>query len=322
MPDRSDATWVIGAVGIGENEYRVERVPSWAVPGAKAILLYKDLVELRTVSDIDGADPYHITFEEENTVAWPDRTRIAPAVYGRLADDQSAQQFASGTAEMTLSFEAAPGFETVVEPGEPEEMFNGREVFLEKANWANGRDVNFLNPREVVDYGFGRIRVVQPIKFVATMRTADYLAKTAEQARRVLDFFKRQKGRRGEFYAPSDSADIEAYSITGSTIRVRGEDFANAYGDDPVNKAVSLRLLDGTRLFRLVDSITPSGHYSDILLTESLSGVTAADVEIISWLPVLRNGSDTLTIEWNNDEVAEMRLTFLTLEALEVEEVE
>lgn len=306
-----------GTMAAAGHTLPVAEVPDWAVAGAKVALVEGDRVLERTISSTVGG----LTFVEAAPSAWGKGTRAAPLRQGRIPPSVQVMQHIPSIAEATIQFDVDPASEPAREPVAAETTFNGREVFVEIANWGSPRDVTFSHPYSPVDYGRGKIKVFQPVPFSSEIRTADYLATTQAEAYRLIDFFHRHKGRRGEFYCPSDSADIQlADSTSNAFLFVDGTLTAEAYGASAAHKAVSFRLKDGTRFYRTVVAVTAQGAQSRIQLNAAVPGVLNPDeVEVISWMPVLRNATDDLTVEWVTDQVARMRFTYQSLQALAAE---
>ena len=159
-----------------------------------------------------------------------------------------------------------------------------------------------------------------PSEYNARLLAADYTGR-APEARRILNFFLRQKGRRGEFYVPSDTADVPLAAATGNAfLYVDGQEFAAAWADHPVNRAVAFKMRDGTRFYRQVVAITVQGEQSRVQLDQAVPYyLSPADVEVISWLPVMRLASDELIIEWLTTNAIRARLTYRTLKAAPAE---
>lgn len=313
LPEVTAGVRSTSAMGVSGNNFAVATIPYWAAAGATAVLIDGDRAELRTVS---GAASGVITFAEPAVTPWPVHTRICPALSATLADSLNGSQLATNLEEITLTFEVDPGSERPRDPAEPEVMWNGREVFLARANWGDARDVSFTRDMRRVDFG-KRVKIVLPTSFPVTTRTADYIGHTPEEAQRYLDFFLRHKGRRGEFYCPSDSDDVRLAAPTGNAFMfVDGVTFAAQYANDSVNRALSFRMKSGARFYRTVTAITVQGAQSRIQLGQALPSFThPEDVEVISWLPVLRHASDNLTIEWLTDSVTKVRFNYLSLPA-------
>jgi hypothetical protein len=168
----------------------------------------------------------------------------------------------------------------------------------------------------MVDFGFGRVAAFQPDAFPTTIRAVDFVFKSKAEAERLLKFFERCKGQRGEFYAPTDQPDIvmaQSSPAFASYLVGYGPDL-RTYNGDPVHAAISVKMNDGRRFYRKVTSIVADGPHSRINLQGTLPYTVSPDnMEVISWLPVMRNATDDATFEWLTDEAGQVRFMFRSL---------
>lgn len=294
----------------------VDSVPSWIKADATVILIAGERVEGRTISSVAGSA---ITFEESSATPWPDDTIVAPGVISRAAAEQQTSHIVRGKNEGSFTFQVEPCVEFEDFDDDPEATWNGREVFIRSCNWAEAQDLTFLHDTQVVDYGYGKTATFQPVAYGTEKRTADILATTYEEAESVVAFYRRMRGMLGEFYAPTDEADIlitGLVNIGATTITVPGTTLADNYGMSTVFKAISVKMNDGRRFYRGVEKVEVVSGNSRITLTAAVPySLTPSTVEVISWLPVMRLASDELTVVWTTHSVATIRLNFMTLEA-------
>lgn len=300
--------------------FLIGEVPAWLSEDEQVVLAYGDRAELRTVASTGSLA---VTFVEANSVAWPAGTRVCRALFGRLNDSIRLRQVTAGVLDGRISFDVEPGSETAFYPPEASVTWNGREVFLEPSNWANAHDLTFTRDVQQVDYNRGVVTTYLPVAFGTQARAADFLGRSPENVARIVNFFLRMGGRQGEFYAPTDEPDmvLAQNAASGVTIvRMLGTDLAAAYADDAVHQAICVLMTDGRRFYRTVETLVMEGGNSKLTLGSALPyAITPATVANICWLPVMRLGSDELTIEWLSDQVAQARLIFQTLEALPAE---
>jgi hypothetical protein len=255
---------------------------------------------------------------------WPVGTLVCPMLIGRLATDSTMQNLVPGLVEGRVQFDVDPGTEIPETGGVAPLVWNGREVFLPRINWEQAQDLQFVHPTETVDYAQGRIAVFQPIPFGTRIRSADMLRASAAEAEAVLAFFLRCRGQQGEFYMPTDEPDIlpqaAILGLGANSIFVNGTSLADAYAGDKVNKALCVKMRDGTRGYCRVSQVRVSGTSTQVILADPLPfRVVVADLSAISWMPVCRLASDSMTISWLTDQVVRMRLVIRTLEDLPAE---
>lgn len=291
-------------------------VPAWILPGATAILLDGEQAVSGTILSRAGNV---VTMTAPLAGAWRSGSMFCPGLSGRISEDQSATVMTDRIAEAGLSFDVDPGSELWPEVPAAPTTWNGREVFTDlKPDWSSDKNYAFTRGTSMIDYGKGRVRSFQKSSYGNTTMQADYNLNTRAKAALLINFFLRQKGRRGEFYMPLDTADMQLVSAVGSFLYVEGAEIAEAYADDAVNKSICIRKTDGTRLFRKVLGITVHGTQSRIQLDQAAS-VTPQTAEVISWMPVCRMASDDLTVQWQTDTVATARLNIMSLEDLPAE---
>jgi hypothetical protein len=316
IPDIPRSVKSIGTSAGGSHTINVPpNPPSWIAEGMTAILIDGERVESRTIASIAVTT---ITFEEANTAPWPDYTTVAPGVQVRVASEQQTGHIVRGVTESSFTFTGEPCTEFEEYDEDPEATWNGREVFIRSCNWSNPQDLTFAHPTDMVDYDFGRVMGFQPIAFGSELRSVDYLPTTRDEVKAIVSFFRRARGRLSEFYVPTDESDIEVTSTvnTGATsITTPGTQLAEDYADSTVFKAISVKMADGRRFYRKVSEVQLVGGNSRVVLTAGVPyTLTPGTVEVISWLPLCRLASDDLTVVWVTDQVATIRMSFLSLE--------
>lgn len=317
LAEHTRRTVSTAASGVGSNVVQVAAVLPWMTDGARIVLLDGDRAELRT---IDSTAAGQITFAEVNTAAWPAGALVCQGRIARISPSLSVREITNLVADGKVSFDVEPGSETPRVPAAAALTWNGREVYVRSADWSRGVDAGFVRQVQEVDYGRGVVTTFLPVAFGSRTRTANYLGLNTASVDDLVDFFLRMKGRQGEFYAPTDTPEMQLDQDAGvgtTILWLTGTDLAEAYGGDPVYKAVSVLLRDGTRFFREVDLLEVSGGRSKMTLASGLpQSIAVDDVKAISWLPVCRLASDEMTVEWLTNSVAQTRLGFTTLEAL------
>ena len=293
----------------------------WLVPNMQVIVANGDLYESRTIESVAGTT---LTFSGPGLGDWPTGSKIHPALSGRVSGSLNGAHLTSNVARVQVKFEVTPASEMVLPLPNPPLMFNGRELFVTKFNWLHDVDVTYESEREVVDYQFGRVLIATPFPFSSTVRKTTFLGRNYDETKLLLDFFCRCRGQRGEFYMPTWEEDIIVYQNVPSAsadLRIRGTDFYTSYKDSTVYKAVMVRLKNGAVYYRRVQSVVlrddDIGVDSVIVCDENFpASFTPADVLMVSWMPVWRHATDTLTIVWETNSVAQTEMTFKVLEDL------
>ncbi|PZQ95190.1 MAG: hypothetical protein DI533_20275 [Cereibacter sphaeroides] len=297
--------------------------PDWAVPGATVVLSSKGNYETRRV---DSVLDNTIVFTSAGATMWPVGTKAHPGVSGRIKAELSSTRQTNNVATVDFEMDVTPASEPVIPIPAAPAMFNGRELFTVKPNWIGLPDVTYISQRETLDYDRGLISIFNPVPFVSQTRKLTFTSRDYVGMKKLTDFFDRMKGQRGEFYMPTWEADIDVgkSSPVGSrTIRINGTEFAKNYPADTVHKAVAVYFKDGTVEYKTVQSIfevnDADGNDSVIQVGQDWTRIVSPDtVRTISWLLVFRHASDTLTVEWLTNSVAQCEMTMRSLEDLPV----
>lgn len=300
------------------------QIPAWVVPDASVMVMYQGFTELRVVESVDGMT---VTFRSMTGSVWPAGTRMYAALAGHMAPSLDAPRETNAVAQLGLQFTVDPLSEPRIAPAAATTMFQGREVFLKRPNWANRVDVQIAHDVQVLDYGRGPVARFTPVEFGFETRKANYINRNTAEAEAIRDFFFRMKGRQGEFYMPTWEYDFVPKTVAPvgtASLRVAGADFATAYGNSTVHRAMFVLMNNGEVLFREVLSVAAvtdaEGVDSLITIGEPWDRDIAQEgIVMCGWMPVWRFVSDNLVIEWLTNSVAQVSLNMMTLEDLPVE---
>ena len=321
MPEYPRFAETTTELAVGFNEVEVGSVPSWLVEDMLVVLSHNGDYDTRNVLEIDGTT---IRFTGVGYVAWPVGTKIHPGLSGRFATAISGSLLTNTVSSIRAAFDVTPASEPVVALPAAPQTFNGRELYTVKPNWGNAPTVTFEAIRDEVDFGRGLTDSFAPVAFQTKTMIFSYVGRTLDEAQAALDFFCRMKGQAKEFYMPTWESDIPLGNTIpgGSThLRVKGTSFATAYGDSTMYRAITVFLWDGTIYHRVVTGINT---VDDLLGQDTIISVSEAfpesievdDVRMISWLPVWRLASDTLTMAWKTNSVAQYQIAMKMLEDL------
>lgn len=313
----------LSGISSGVDTVTIDPLPAWIVEDADLMLVSGADQGRRTVSSIAGND---VTFTETDAFDWPAGTRLHPALFGYLSAQIGTSLLSrdKGVVEVSVSLDVDPGTEEEEAEGTAGTTLSNREVFLVAPDRWSPPSVNRQQDGVgAVDYGFGRTSRFFPIEFSSRVWNAEYTACSFTKAEDIRKLFARMKGRRGEFYMPTFTADMSlasALTSAGTTMLVTGTDIANNYSGDTVYKAVAVRLKNGTTLVNTVSSIAiSSGNSSLTVGTAWGQNVAISDVEQVCWMPVWRFASDILAIRWVREDAAQISLSLQTIENLTAE---
>ncbi len=328
MPEFGRPSKITTAIGIGDT-FLPMTAPAWINVGdIVTIHSGRPSSNVSTVRTVGSIDETGIVVTAPVDRAWPSGSRVYPTLTGRLNQQIGVDQKTNKTAVLTVKFDADPGLEPTRSEGEAVETYDGRELFLKKPNWKGGISPQFQGVIETLDYGVGRISHTNPVEFNIRLNQANYLGKTIPEVDAMEQFFRRQKGRLGEFFMPTYTEDLVmkgSVSIGGITLRFEGLDVFQDYEGDLVFQDIIVLMNDGTYQARHIQEITTvddeAGHDTIMQITEEwTAGFSTASIRMICWLPLWRFASDSLTVEWVTSTVAQMAFSMLTLPYVEAEE--
>lgn len=315
----------------GATVLTIDSTPSWMTNGGTYVLMTG-----RTTSKIN------VDFVDNNTVILVNPLTksvgagacILPMLPAQIANSNTLSLYTNQVATAPLQFDVEPGFVVrtpdalpfdesaegdSVQSFGPAAVLFGRYVLLRKPNFLNRPQVQFNLKFETVDYSRGVVKTFTPVPIVSRTLTATYMAVNHAEAMAILDIFMRSKGRAGEIYVPTWGSDFPpVMNVAEKIVQVAGTDFYETYNEDRAHSAVLIRTKSGTLLPREINIMAASGGNTFIEFHEDV-GVSATEIEQISWMFVSRFAQDSLTIEWVTNTVANISLSFVTLENLAAE---
>lgn len=327
MPEWPRRVAITTAVAIGDDSFDVESVPAWLTVGRQVILAYGDTAEVFQVQNVSGLT---ITLSSQTKSAYPVGAPMIAGLSGFLEDKISGSLRASHVSEHSIVFMSNPGQEPdgAFDLGDEEQIFEGREIMPWRPNWLRDPTLDMIWPSELVDHGFGVIDRFNIQPMPQQMLKATFLAVKAEEAERVLRFFMRAQGMRGEFFVPTFENDLELRepSIAGSNhVRLIGtEPFAAWMVNSTTYSAVVFRMNDGTlvpmRIQNVVEVNDTTGNDTLITFTSNLPvEVGGAEMSTADWLLLCRFASDTMTFGWETIDVAQFDMPFMAMPYQEAE---
>ncbi len=326
-PARTAKTTEIMAAA--DTNVQLDRSVSWLSEDVAVVLHNKTTgtIGLRIVDTVDSNNL--VTFKDADTTDWPVGTVVSCGVVAQLIGDRNGSRVLNTAMEVNVQFMQLPGSEIEI-IRDPENIWNGRELFLRRPNWGQSVNAQDMYPVDVIDYGRGRVEYYTAIEFASQIWSGQYLGRDSDTIEELLHLFERMRGRQGEFYMPTWEYDIVPIAALQSGtvgLRVAGTDFLTIYADDPTSRAVLVELNDGTQIYRAIDEIIEindvDGIDTLIQMTETWADTIAvADIARVCWVKVWRFATDTLVAEFVTDSVANMQMSMQSLEDLPAESEE
>ena len=273
-----------------------------------------------TIASISGSTVIFSAPIESEAVVGDD---LRLCIEGRMPASVSVNYMTDNLARFNAIFNQNPGTPNIPRGANAFSTFRGREVFSEKPDWSNPPSVEIISDYGVTDFKRGVIRTYSPIDFISRVTQFTFLGRSTNKMNRLIDFYQRQLGRCGEFWCPSWTSDLRLVQpITNGSnyIVVAGRKVADYYGGSTVEKAVAIRRSNNAWLYRYITGISTDGTNSTITFDSSFTfDVDLEAVVGLYWLNVCRFATDTMTVQWNTDEVAQTVFQITTLEALPAE---
>jgi hypothetical protein len=318
IADPTQSAFSTTDLGIGYASVAVGgTMPAWLAPGAVVALRNGCASALATVGSVTGAVVDLVAAVAQD---WPAGTRITPAYSGRLKAKIASGRPTSTVTVATIQFDVDPGSNLDGAPPAATQFFNSRELVLLTPNWGESVSNAFGHDFEVLDQDRGVVGYYQPIAYASRTWQATYLGANQAAMAAIEQWFERAKGRRGEFYMPTFSPDMLLASAIGATdtvIQVLGGGVLASYATDTVFRALMVQNLDGVQAFAKITGMIANGANTEIQLAAPLGvAFSLSDVQMVSWMPVWRHASDTMTSEWVTDGVAQNQLSLQTVEDL------
>lgn len=281
----------------------VDAVPAWLAAGAAVAILHGYTIEPLTVASVAGTN---IVFATPLSRQFASGCRIVPVVPVEFAGEPTVTAMTDSAATVSLDLNVRPGSEQP-DFGSPAATYDGRELWAQKPNWASSPQFNYLQPVERVDMGYGVVGRYAPIAIGGRVSQATYLQRGRANVSAIVDFFGRCRGRRGEFYAPTwlnDMLPTEDIVDGQATIRVTAPKLSQLHPDLNVYRDVYIETRAAGVLIRRVSTMTGGLSGSSITFTEPLPALAMGDVLAMHWLPLCRHATDSLTVEWITDGIA------------------
>lgn len=307
FPDERSHTKILTPTTAGSLTATFSPMPNWMTAG-RQVIFEAPGTRQRTLRTVDGVSGTTVTFTAPSPV-WPARTKVMPAMFGRLAQSITIRSETDNVARVPVSLDVTPGTEIEI-VGAPVTVFNGVEVLSHRPNWAKPPQFEVSDPTLWTDNQMGVRAPYRAIDFGTEVIQSEHVVRSPADLNAVLGLFQRSRGRCGEFYVPSWTDDIALAQDVPSgsdTFVIDGFDFYDAYNEDPVRKAFCVQVGGQTLYFQVSHmEKSTSGAERTFVFTEDASPVTIARANrpMVSWMLVCRFASDELTVQWLTDTVA------------------
>lgn len=296
----------------GYTGFSVASTPEWLTDGAELAVTGAGTVDIVQVSDVTAGS---VTTGSPAQKFWPAGSVLRPLLNGRLAESVSGKTPVTTLLEAgRVRFDVTPTSESEQAIPVADAQYGGMDVMLRRPNYATAPEIEFVRPRQTVDYGTGPVSHTHYVNWQHRFTRAEYVGLTQAEALKIKAQFMRSRGQWGEIRVPTWERESIANAASGSTsIQVPGADFRAAYNNHPAYKVLMLYPRGGSPAYRRVSSIGIDAGASVINLTSALP-FAIDETTLVCWLPVQRFASDELTLTWTTDAVCRVSAAFKTLE--------
>lgn len=321
MPDTARRLALPADLPAGTATIYLDDPPGWMLPGLTLVVGEGADREALVIAGVEGNFTH---LAAPVSASWPAGAFLYAGLVGNLQPGLETDRVTNAALTGSLDFTVRPLSEAPRVVSAPGTLLDGREVFLRRPNWAEQVSSRMAHEVDVLDYGTGPISRYAPVPFGREVTGATYLGRNVAEVDEMLDFFWRMRGQQGEFWMPTWEPDFVLRGTApagSSTLRVVGPRVAELYAGSVTHRGVYALRADGSVALHRTGSITPvddaQGRDSLISLTAPLDADLDADLVAASgWLLLRRFASDSLTVEWLTDRVANLQLNLTTLEAL------
>lgn len=252
-------------------------------------------------------------------VTIPAGTVVLPRLETLMTTDQQVTMQSDRLLQATVSALVRPGTQTIDDllmPLDDLMLLDDRPVLTVSPNWVKLPTFTIATTIDRVDYG-QLISDYAPERVFKNTSQLSFLDRRGGDIFYILNLFLLCLGRAGEFWCPTWISDITAQAkISAGSSRLK----VAADVDVGTNGGIALFFADGTSLMRRISRVDGSGAgegYKFIYVTEPFPvDRSRAEIQKVSWLRLSRFASDSLTIEWLTDTVAQTQITVRSLETL------
>lgn len=248
-----------------------------------------------------------LTLDLPTQQAWPAGTKVFPARFARIASQQTVTRPTRYMLDLQARFIVADNSGLTEMEGAT--LYKGYPVLLDKPNEVDVLSEDLLRPLLEFDSETVNPVVSDPIGYSTIVRRMDWLMASRKER---ADFRKWLYARAGcwkPFWMPSWNEDFKLFSTLLSDATMLTVDFAfykRFVPATPMRNVLMIELLNGTRIFRDIVSISDLSETRERVFIDSPVGfnILPQDVRRISYLNLARLDSDMVEIFHETDTVS------------------
>lgn len=310
LPLFMDASIVTAAVGASDDVIAVDTTvgKSFSV-GAEVVLLNEFSAAIETVESIE---------EDSITLAgapgeFPVGTKIIPLVKARIQAAQPLTYLSDGvmTADVDFSFDD----EWIGSPASESADYRGYPVYIARSAWGENRAAQIGRNIHVFDNVVGKPGYTDKSGIHRARYPHQWVLANRQELADFRAWIAARRGRYAPFWTPSNLDDFKVTSNISSgatTIVVANRKHALVAGEIG-RRDIMIELHNGTRYYRRITDIAPSGATETLTINAALgANVATSDIARVSYMRLMRLASDTVEIAYKKDDVAIVKLNFMS----------
>jgi len=236
---------------------------------------------------------------------------LLPAFLVRLGTTVDVSRFSSGGLQADFAFSGEAGQIAPAGSWTPTQ-YRGMDVLEVSPNWTQDSKRTLARSLIVLDAKTGDVTVeAKSPSPIASASLEWFLADRADIAK-FRSFLDRRMGRLVPFFAPTWNQDLLLVAdvlATDSAIRIQTSSYSRFLFPSTSRRDLALLAVTGERAYaRVVDAVQNSDTTETLTLAGPIGTAFRADRTQISFLELVRLGSDDVALSWSSSTFAESSL--------------
>ena len=294
--------------------FNVDENPGWINRGDVLFLEDAGVSEMVTVASVIGTT---ICTVDEADYTFRVNTTARRGVSGYISGESKLTAATSRVGLSQIEVDADP-----VDTWHPDysaipDTFNGKEYFDLGNQWASDLRVEFMQPVVDLDLQRGDVDRVYPTPYTIRKTRLRFVLRNADHIDRLVGLFYRSRGRQKAFYMSQRTDEIRPLAIAAAsnTFTVPGADFKRRYDANDMYRFVHIKV-GATDIKTEIVQIAIDANGDSVATVADLfvSDIEPEDISSFRWICLCRFESDSLSLEWITDGVAETTVNIRTLE--------
>lgn len=267
------------------------------------------------VIEVLALSPTGLTLSSPTLRAWPKRSAVYPCAVSRLVGNVAVQRASSQALNGSVTFLAQPAASDPFIPVEAASMtLDGVEVITQQPDWSSPIDVSATFEFDTVDFAVGDTNYALTDTTQSLAYRYRWILKNRTAVNHFRAFLGRLKGQLNPVYIPSWHED---FTLTrdilpsDTTLTVLDHGFLALVGVNPARNQLYIRTRLGHFLRPILSAGPGAGNTAVIGIGTPLGiSISVAQVWGISYVSKYRKSTDSVTVQWQTDEVAIVEDTF------------